>query len=106
MGFFAFLLFFEFIFLLLKKYFNPYTKGEPLKELLVMLVLAGLLIPLHKWVDHQVIRNLTKKRKSVTRGNVKPKVVADSERADIMNRQRTLNPAEAAKYSDNYDVYE
>jgi hypothetical protein len=61
-GFFTFLMLFEFIFLLLKKNFYAFTHGEPWKDLTVMIGLAALLLPLHHWVEHKVIHYLTTKQ--------------------------------------------
>ena len=58
-GFFAFLLFFEFIFLIFKKNIYGITHGEPLKDLAFMIALAALLVPLHHWLEHKVIHFLT-----------------------------------------------
>jgi tetratricopeptide (TPR) repeat protein len=58
-GFFAFLLFFEFIFLIFKKNIYGITKGEPWKDLLFLIGLAALLVPLHHWLEHKVIHFLT-----------------------------------------------
>lgn len=58
-GFFAFLMFFEFIFLIFKKNIAGFTKGEPWKDLLFMIGLAALLLPLHHWLEHKVIHYLT-----------------------------------------------
>jgi len=58
-GFFSFLMFFEFIFLIFKKNIYSFTKGEPWKDLLFMILLAAILLPLHHWVEHKVIHYLT-----------------------------------------------
>lgn len=58
-GFFVFLMFFEFIFLLFKKNIYDFTKGEPWKDLLFMIGLAAILLPLHHWLEHRVIKYLT-----------------------------------------------
>jgi len=58
-GFFAFLMFFEFIFLIFKKNIYSITKGEPWKDLLFMIGLAAVLLPLHHWLEHKVIHYLT-----------------------------------------------
>lgn len=58
-GFFAFLMFFEFIFLIFKKNIYSITRGEPWKDLLFMIGLAALLLPLHHWLEHRVIHYLT-----------------------------------------------
>jgi tetratricopeptide (TPR) repeat protein len=58
-GFFSFLIFFEFIFLVFKKNIYGLTKGEPLYDLIFMIALAALLVPLHHWLEHKVIHFLT-----------------------------------------------
>jgi tetratricopeptide (TPR) repeat protein len=58
-GFFAFLMFFEFIFLVFKKNIYSLTHGEPWKDLAFMIALAALLVPLHHWLEHKVIHYLT-----------------------------------------------
>lgn len=58
-GFFAFLMFFEFIFLLFKKNISSLTQGEPWKDLAFMILLAAILLPLHHWLEHKVIHYLT-----------------------------------------------
>ncbi len=61
-GFFTFLMLFEFIFLVLKKNIYFLTEGEPWKDLAFMILLAAILLPLHHWVEHKVIHYLTTKR--------------------------------------------
>ncbi|MBL7702810.1 MAG: hypothetical protein JNM14_11205 [Ferruginibacter sp.] len=58
-GFFAFLMFFEFIFLIFKKNIYSLTEGEPWKDLAFMILLAAILLPLHHWLEHKVIHYLT-----------------------------------------------
>jgi len=58
-GFFTFLMFFEFIFLIFKKNIYALTHGEPWKDLLFMIGLAALLLPLHHWMEKKVIEYLT-----------------------------------------------
>jgi len=58
-GFFTFLMFFEFIFLVFKKNIYSFTNGEPWKDLAFMIVLAAILLPLHHWLEHKVIHYLT-----------------------------------------------
>jgi len=58
-GFFTFLMFFEFIFLIFKKNIYSFTHGEPWKDLLFMIGLAALLLPLHHWLEEKVIHYLT-----------------------------------------------
>jgi hypothetical protein len=58
-GFFSFLLLFEYIILLSKKWMTQFTHGTPWQDLLFMLLLAFLMLPLHHWLEHQVIDYLT-----------------------------------------------
>lgn len=58
-GFFSFLIFFEFIFLVFKKNIYGLTHGEPLYDLAFMIGLAAILVPLHHWIEHKVIHFLT-----------------------------------------------
>lgn len=58
-GFFSFLIFFEFIFLVFKKNINGLTQGVPLYDLAFMIALAAILVPLHHWLEHKVIHFLT-----------------------------------------------
>jgi tetratricopeptide (TPR) repeat protein len=58
-GFFTFLMFFEFIFLIFKKNIYGMTGGEPWKDLAFMILLAAILLPLHHWLEHRVIHYLT-----------------------------------------------
>jgi tetratricopeptide (TPR) repeat protein len=74
-GFFAFLLFFEFIFLIFKKNIYGITHGEPLKDLTFMIGLAALLVPLHHWLEHKVIKYLTSHNRLTASGkNILSKV--------------------------------
>lgn len=67
-GFFAFLMFFEFIFLIFKKNITRLTGGEPMKDLLFMIALAALLLPLHHWLEHKVIHYLTSHNRLTSAG--------------------------------------
>jgi hypothetical protein len=58
-GFFAFLMFFEFIFLVFKKNIHTITHGEPWKDLAFMIALAAILVPLHHWLEKKVLKYLT-----------------------------------------------
>jgi tetratricopeptide (TPR) repeat protein len=59
LGFFAFLLFFEFIFLIFKKNIHSITHGEPWKDLAFMIALAAMLVPLHHYLEKKVLNYLT-----------------------------------------------
>jgi tetratricopeptide (TPR) repeat protein len=68
-GFFAFLMFFEFIFLIFKKNIYSITEGEPWKDLLFMIGLAAILLPLHHWLEHRVIHYLTSHNRLTSAGS-------------------------------------
>jgi tetratricopeptide (TPR) repeat protein len=68
-GFFAFLMFFEFIFLIFKKNIYAITHGEPWKDLLFMIGLAAVLLPLHHWLEHKVIHYLTSHNRLTSAGH-------------------------------------
>ncbi len=78
-GFFAFLMFFEFIFLIFKKNIYSFTKGEPWKDLLFMIGLAAVLLPLHHWLEHKVIKYLTSHNRLTSAGiHIKRKIFGRS----------------------------
>lgn len=68
-GFFVFLMFFEFIFLLFKKQIYAYTRGEPWKDLAFMIALAAVLVPLHHWLEHKVLHYLTSHNRLTSAGS-------------------------------------
>ncbi|HTI09383.1 MAG TPA: hypothetical protein VL832_12530 [Puia sp.] len=68
LGFFSFIFLFEFIILLADKQIHEATHGEPWKVLLIKVLLAAILLPLHHWLEHKVIHYLTSRRKIVTPG--------------------------------------
>jgi tetratricopeptide (TPR) repeat protein len=68
-GFFVFLMLFEFIFLLFKKNIYSITHGEPLKDLAFMIGLAALLVPLHHWLEHKVLHFLTSHNRLTAAGH-------------------------------------
>lgn len=68
-GFFVFLLLFEFIFLVFKKNIYSITHGEPLKDLAFMIALAALLVPLHHWLEHRVLHYLTSHNRLTAAGH-------------------------------------
>ena len=74
-GFFAFLMFFEFIFLIFKKNIHSVTHGEPWKDLAFMIGLAAILVPLHHWLEEKVIHYLTShNRLTATGGHLRSKL--------------------------------
>ena len=69
-GYFAFLMFFEFLFLILKKKIALVTHGEPWKDLLFMIGLAAVLLPLHHLLEEKAIHYLTSRKKMRLDGGV------------------------------------
>ena len=61
-GFFSFLMVFEFIFLVFKKNIYSITQGEPWKDLAFMLLIASILVPLHHKIVHKVVNYLISKK--------------------------------------------
>lgn len=68
-GFFVFLMLFEFIFLMFKKNIYSVTGGEPWKDLLFMIGLAAMLVPLHHWLEHKVLHYLTSHNRLTAAGH-------------------------------------
>jgi tetratricopeptide (TPR) repeat protein len=62
--FLSFIFLFEFIILLLDRRIAEWTHEEPWKVLLIKIVLASGLVPLHHWLEHRVIHYLSHRRKS------------------------------------------
>jgi hypothetical protein len=67
-GFFVFLLLFEFVFLVFKKNIYSITNGEPWKDLAFMIGLAAILVPLHHWLEHEVLKYLTSHNRLTSAG--------------------------------------
>lgn len=61
-GFFAFILLFEFIILLADHKIHDWTHGEPLPVLGIKIILIAMLLPLHHWLEHKVVSYLASKR--------------------------------------------
>lgn len=62
MGFFSFILLFEFIILIADAKIHHMTHGEPLPVLAIKIVLIAALLPLHHWLEHKVVHYLTSRR--------------------------------------------
>lgn len=59
LGFFAFILLFEFLIYLADVQIHHLTHGEPIKILGIKVALIALLLPFHHWLEHRVIHYLT-----------------------------------------------
>lgn len=58
LGYFVFIFFFEFIILLADNKIHHMTHGEPLKIMGLKIILIGMLLPIHHWVEHKVVHYL------------------------------------------------
>jgi hypothetical protein len=58
LGYFVFIFFFEFIILLADNKIHHMTHGEPLKIMGLKIILIGILLPIHHWVEHKVVHYL------------------------------------------------
>ncbi|HEV3411848.1 MAG TPA: hypothetical protein VG101_05180 [Puia sp.] len=63
LGFLSFIFLFEFIILLTDKQIAELTHDEPWKVLLIKIVLAAVLLPLHHWSEHRVIHFLSNRKR-------------------------------------------
>jgi hypothetical protein len=61
MSFFSFIFIFEFIILILDNRIHELTGGEPWKIMLIKVIVIGLLLPLHHFVEKKVAHNLIHK---------------------------------------------
>ncbi len=61
-GFVAFICLFEFIILLIDNWLHHLTHGEPLKIWLAKIVIIGLLLPMHHYIEHTVVHFLASKK--------------------------------------------
>ena len=68
-GFFVFIMLFEFVFFVFKKNIYSITHGEPWKDLAFMIALAALLVPLHHWLEHKVLHYLTSHNRLTSAGH-------------------------------------
>lgn len=58
LGYFVFIFFFEFIILLADHKIHHMTHGEPLKIMGLKIILIGMLLPIHHWVEEKVVHYL------------------------------------------------
>jgi len=62
LGFFSFVFLFEFIVMIADHKINDMTGGEPWKVLLIKIILIGMLLPFHQWLEHKMIEYLLSHR--------------------------------------------
>jgi tetratricopeptide (TPR) repeat protein len=63
LSFFAFIFFFEFLILLFDNAIHELTHGEPWKVLSIKIVLIGMLLPFHHYIEHKVVNHLLQRKK-------------------------------------------
>lgn len=68
MGFFSFILLFEFITLLADTKIHHWTHGEPLPILGIKIILIAAMLPLHHWLEHRVVTYLASRRLIIPSG--------------------------------------
>ena len=69
LGFFAFIMFFEFIILIADNKIHHWTHGEPWKVLAIKIILIAMLLPLHHWLEKKVIKYLTSHNRLTAAGH-------------------------------------
>ena len=69
LGFFAFIMFFEFIILIADNKIHDLTHGEPWKVLAIKIILIAMLLPLHHWLEHKMISYLTSHNRLTAAGH-------------------------------------
>jgi len=83
LGFFAFIMFFEFIILIADNKIHHLTHGEPWKVLAIKIILIAMLLPLHHWLEHKVIHYLTSHNKLTAAGSRIRKILGRNKSAEI-----------------------
>jgi tetratricopeptide (TPR) repeat protein len=68
MGFFSFILLFEFITLIADTKIHHWTHGEPLPILGIKIVLIAAMLPFHHWLEHKVVTYLASRRLIIPSG--------------------------------------
>jgi tetratricopeptide (TPR) repeat protein len=64
----AFIFLFEFIIMLADRQIQAWTAEEPWKVLLLKIILAAGMVPLHHWLEHKVVHYLSHHRKTPAHG--------------------------------------
>ena len=83
LGFFAFIMFFEFIILIADNKIHHWTHGEPWKVLAIKIILIAMLLPLHHWLEKRVIKYLTSHNRLTATGHHIRKVFSRNKSADV-----------------------
>ena len=83
LGFFAFIMFFEFVILIADNKIHNLTHGEPWKVLAIKIILIAMLLPLHHWLEHKVIKYLTSHNRLTAAGHHIRKVFSRKKPADL-----------------------
>jgi hypothetical protein len=91
LGFFSFILLFEFITLLADQQIHEITHGEPWKILLIKIFLIGILLPIHHWIEKRVVSFLLDPALiNISRYPVKSRLKQHISKLN-RNKQKTVN---------------
>lgn len=91
LGVLGLLLFFEFLNLFIHPYISKITHHSPLFMLLIMVVIASFLIPLHHKIEHWMKEKMVKKNKKVRLAAAK-RIVAELEQENLTNTENNTLP--------------
>lgn len=72
MGFLSLIFFFEFIILILDNWIHHLTHGEPWKIWLIKIGIISILLPVHHFLEHKLIRYLLSRHLITLRSKIKP----------------------------------
>jgi len=70
MGFLSLIFLFEFIILILDNWIHHITHGEPLKVLLIKIGIISIILPVHHYLEHKLIRYLLSRHLITVRGRL------------------------------------
>lgn len=81
------LIVFEFINLVIHPYLAEFTRDSPLPMLLILVVIAAVIVPLHHRLEHWVKHRLVEKNKAIRLAKAK-QTIAQLEQASVQERQK------------------
>lgn len=93
MGFLSLIFFFEFIILILDNWIHHLTHGEPWKVWLIKIGIISVLLPVHHFLEHRIIRYLLSRHLITVRSRLSM--------AKLFSRKKTIPVAEQPESTDN-----
>jgi len=78
LGFFGFIMFFEFLIMIADTWIHEFTHGEPWEVLLIKIIMIAMLLPLHHWLERKTIHYLTSHNRLTMAGRYIRKVFGKS----------------------------